>query len=381
VSGGPARRLARWVGRLIGHVYPESKAGWSRAMQAEIEWLEDDRAALGFALGCLWGGLREAARTRLEAMEGETIMTDSTAGGPHDARKTGLLCALAATGLGLVYLFAAGAPPAYLVVNAAAFLLGAVALSTPVGQAFAGRSRSGAALLMLGLCLLAVALFGASADGATRWIRIGPLGVQLSLVLLPLMIVAYARHSGAVGTLGMAVAAAALALQPDRAMAGVLALAMAALVLARPTLLAAAALAAAAAAFVVTLARPDGLVAVPYVDQVLITAFGVHPLAGAVVLLGALLLLAPAILGWLRDPDQRPLHLAFGATWLGCLLAATLANYPTPVVGYGGSAILGYLLGLAASPARRRTAAIMVDRDGATAEDEDRAPFTRTATA
>jgi hypothetical protein len=61
-----------------------------------------------------------------------------------------------------------------------------------------------------------------------------------------------------------------------------------------------------------------------------------------------LLLLVPSIVGVRTDPARAHIHLVFGAIWLGCVLAAGLGNYPTPVVGYGGSAILGYMLSLSA---------------------------------
>ena len=40
----------------------------------------------------------------------------------------------------------------------------------------------------------------------------------------------------------------------------------------------------------------------------------------------------------------------FGVVWLGTVVAAALGNYPTPVVGYGGSAILGYSMCLSLIP-------------------------------
>ncbi|MGJ3629499.1 hypothetical protein AB5I41_26430 [Sphingomonas sp. MMS24-JH45] len=82
--------------------------------------------------------------------------------------------------------------------------------------------------------------------------------------------------------------------------------------------------------------------AVPHVDGILTSAFDVHPLAGAAVLGGSALLLLPAVLGW-RFEDERAVHVAFGAAWIAAIAAAALGNYPTPIVGYGGSAIIGYL--------------------------------------
>jgi hypothetical protein len=361
------RRLARLVGGLLGRVYPASQSGWARAMRFEIEQIEGDGAALGFALGCLWGGCRERFA---DMARGEATMTIGF-GKLGQVRNSGIVCAAAATGLGLFYLAAAGAPPLYLVVNSVAFLLGLVALGG-IAAAAPMERFAGAAIVALGLCLLATAWFGASSDGASRWIPLGPLNVQLSLVVLPAMIVAFAHRTGAVGAVGIAVAALALALQPDRGMAGMLALAMAALAVARPGRSTGAAALAAAAGFAAALLRPDSLPAVPYVDRILFTAFEVHVLAGAATAIGAILLVVPAFVGLIADPARRPAYLAFGAAWLGCLLAAALGNSPTPLVGYSGSAILGYLLSLSLLPAGAAAAA----RNGtaAAADEGDRHP-------
>jgi hypothetical protein len=47
--------------------------------------------------------------------------------------------------------------------------------------------------------------------------------------------------------------------------------------------------------------------------------------------------------------------------------AAALGNYPTPLVGYGGSAVLGYLLSVALLPAgaRRSDAGVVAECSGA----------------
>lgn len=279
-------------------------------------------------------------------------MTSPSFGELRNPRNMAVACALAATCLGIAYLVAAGAPIRYPVVNAVAFLLGVVALGALARAAQPVGRYSGPLLLVLGASLLATALLGTSADGASRWIWIGPLSVQLSLVFLPVMIVAFARMPTPLGSVAIGVAAIALALQPDRAMAGVLALGLAVLAAARPGRFSIGALLVALAAFGTALGRPDALPAAAFVDRILFTAFDVHLLAGAAVLLGALLLLVPAVAGPRDDPDHGYIYLVFGAVWLGCILAAALGNYPTPVLGYGGSAILGYLLSVSLLPVR-----------------------------
>lgn len=278
----------------------------------------------------------------------------------RDPRAIGLACAAGAVGLGAVYLAAAQAPWSYIVVNSTAFMLGFIAYAALVRWDWGGTRRSGAIVLALAAVLLATALFGVSADGVTRWIRVGSLGVQVSLLFLPLMIVAFASHRDAAGTAGLIVAALAMALQPDRAMAGVLAGGLLTLAILRFDIRVGMALLAAVIAFAVTLVRPDTTPASPWVDRVLYTSFEVHPLLGAAVWAGALLLIVPAVYGFGKSSADKNVYAVFGAVWIGVVIAAALGNYPTPLVGYSGSAVLGYVLSLAslAPVAATRRAAV-----------------------
>lgn len=355
----PTRRAALHIARRLQSAFPERLSPWARAMRHEIEQIEGDPQALAFALGCLWAGWRSAVFERFSFQTRSEGMAKGWKNALREPRAIGVAAAVAATFLGLFYLVAAGAPARYVVVNLAALALGLVALGGVDKAGLTGPRSSGPAVALLGAALLATALFGASADGASRWIRLGPLGVQVSLVLVPFMLVSFARRPDRLSTAGIALAALAVAVQPDRAMAGVMVLGLAALATSRRDVSTIVALLAASAAFAVTLARPDALPAVPFVDRVVYTSFSVHPVAGAAVLLGLALLLLPGIAGRWQDPDEDGPYRVFGALWTGMIAAAALGNYPTPVVGYGGSAILGYVLGLAAFPpglAPRRSA-------------------------
>jgi cell division protein FtsW (lipid II flippase) len=240
---------------------------------------------------------------------------------------------------------AAGAPATYLAVNALSLVMGIAAFALMHLSGRAPRLPGGVATALGGL-LLATALFGGPVEGASRWVRVGGLALQVSLIVLPAMLVAFAQRRDLLATIGVVLAAVALALQPDRAMAGAMVSALAALALFRRDRWVASALAVAVAGFATTLIRPDRLPAVPYVDRILYTAFEVHAMAGIAVLGGALLLVVPAIAGQRLDPENRDVYAVFGAVWLGTVAAAALGNYPTPLVGYGGSAILGYALSL-----------------------------------
>jgi cell division protein FtsW (lipid II flippase) len=282
---------------------------------------------------------------------------EKRAGSLKNPRFVGVACAIGATGLGLAYMAAAGAPSVYLAVNALALVMGLAIFGVMPSSSGRMPSLIGGVLLASGGLLLATALFGVSVEGAARWMPVAGLNLQISLVVMPAMLVAFARRRDLLSTLGVMLAVVALALQPDRAMAGVLALSLAVLAVHRRDRWVVSALGVATAGFAATLLRPDRLPAVPYVDQIFYTAFEVHALAGLAVVGGALLLVVPAISGLRADPENRAVYAVFGLAWLSIAVAAAIGNYPTPLVGYGGSSVLGYAFSLAFLPGKMRSTA------------------------
>ncbi|PEQ10608.1 hypothetical protein B2G71_21240 [Novosphingobium sp. PC22D] len=268
-------------------------------------------------------------------------------------RPLALTCAFAALLLGMAYMALAGAPLRYFAVNGGAFAIGLLLLPAIDRAGVNDDVPSGALPLVLAVGLLASALFAQPVGGASRWLLIGPLAVQPSLVVLPAMLVAHAKRPGRLGDGAMILAALAVALQPDRAMAAALVAGLAVLRLSNGAARRRLPFAASLAAFAVTMLRPDTQPAMPWVDQILYTAFDVGLPAGLAVLGGSALLLAPALPALLTDhPGHTPLRV-FGAVWLALIAAAALGNYPTPMVGYSGSAVLGYVLALAVLPRQR----------------------------
>lgn len=274
----------------------------------------------------------------------------------HDyrgGRGLALICAIAAIGLGLVYLGSAGAPYRMPMMNVAALVLGLIVV-LPFFRRDPVQGRvAGVMAVFIGVSLLATALLGAEASGARRWISLAGIVLQPSLILLPLLIVTVARARDTLTTLGVVLAAVALALQPDRAMAGALVAGMAAVVLTQRDRIGLLCLAASIVAFAITMLRPDVVPAIPFVDRVFRTAFSTSVVAGAAVWLGAALLIAPAVVAAYRDRAYTAVYAAFGATWLAVVIAAVFADYPTPLVAYSGSSILGYVLATAGLPLSR----------------------------
>ena len=207
---------------------------------------------------------------------------------------------------------------------------------------------AGASTVAIGLLLLATALFGVHIEGASRWIRVAGISLQPSLILLPPAIVHFARNRGWLSSIGFAISGIALALQPDRAMAGTLAAGLAASWLHRREPLVAVALSAAISGFAATMLSADVVGPVSFVEHVVQSAFSFHGLAGLAIVAGLAAMLAPAAPALGARTRDRELFAVFGATWVAVIAFAIVGNYPTPLVGYGSSAIIGYCLSAAA---------------------------------
>ncbi len=272
-------------------------------------------------------------------------------------RRLGIVAATLATGLGIAVMAAGGARASYAIINAAALVIGMALLAIVLRQRGDNTRFDGTFILAAAAGLLATAMLGITIDGAVRWVRIGAVSLQPGLILLPLMIITFARTPNGVATLGMVAAALALALQPDRALAGTLVAGLAVVAMQQPGRRTVSALAAAIGGFCITLLRPDVLPATAFVEHVVVDAFALSAIAGGALVAGAALLILPAF-------ARSEAALVFAATWIAILVAALLGNYPTPLLGYGGSGIIGYLLSLAALPPQ-----VGMARDGADAED------------
>jgi cell division protein FtsW (lipid II flippase) len=259
----------------------------------------------------------------------------------------GSLCGATSVALGAIYMWAAGAPQRYILVNAAALAVGVIAASFIRRVPVRDRRFGGACTIAIGLLLLATALFGVHVQGAARWIGFSGIRLQPSLILMPIGMVHFARDRRWPSALGLAIAGIGLAMQPDRAMAGTLAAGLAALWLHRREPPVTLALVAAICGLAATMLRADVVAPVSFVEQVVQAAFAFHVLTGMAIVAGLATMLLPAVAGMGARTEQKEVYAVFGATWLGVIAFAIIGNYPTPLVGYGSSAILGYFLSAA----------------------------------
>lgn len=354
------RRFRSVAVRIAGfalRIMPPGQRDWAKAMVHEAGSIDSGPDALRFALGCVKGALIAAVRDRTaRIISGLAPASSSSSPGdpdmdPHTVFRArdpivGILCAVCAVGLGVTYMAIGGAPPRLIIINLAAVLVGLGLCLWLAKSRLLRDGRVNRIVPVLGAALLATAIFGVRADGAARWVDVAGLVVQPGLLFIPLMLMLQARRSDGWTSAGLALAIAATALQPDRAMAGVLVGALLVLAMKSRRRRDIGLAVTAVAGFVVTLIRPDNGGVSPFVDQILFTSFEIHPLAGLGLAFGVLLLVVPGVLQAMRGQGAAT-GLVFGTLWSLVVLAALLGNYPTPLVGYGGSAIVGYLLSIA----------------------------------
>lgn len=355
MSRRAVRRLSdRLLVRLVG-LAPARMRDWAEAVRAEAAAIADDGEALRFAAGAASG----LALTFIKARLSNAVDRARDGLGP---RPVAAFAAIAAVMIGVIHFYVADASASMILVNTASLGVGLALLAgAAIWQGLPDSGRTNASIIMAGLLML-TSMFGVSSHGVVRWVAAGPLMVQSSLILLPALLMMFARKVTAAGTAALLVAAAAMAMQPDRAMAGALLAGMAMLWLLHRNRQVALVLAASALGFLTTLVRADSLPPVRFAEGVFTQAWQVHPLLGIAVASAGALLLLPAAAFCTRHEDDVRQCAVFGAVWLAILLAAVIDNHPTPLVGYGGSAIIGYLLSACmlppGQPTRdRRTAA------------------------
>ncbi|AOL95185.1 hypothetical protein BG023_112271 [Porphyrobacter sp. LM 6] len=251
---------------------------------------------------------------------------------------------------GLAYLQTFGAPSRLIVINA-------LALVFALAWTLWGRvpSQRGGRLALAGLMafgLFLPLLLQLDAGGVSRWIPLGPVLMHSGTLLLPLLIVLTAREPR-LGPAILGLALLALGLQPDAGtLLGLTAATAALAVTQRSTLFALVS----GAALVLTLATFGAGTLEPqaFTEGVLAQVWAAAPLLALG--LGAALLVAPAWLLYRNLHVPRAEGYALAALLAGLGVAAILAPFPFPLIGYGASPILGFGLALGAlgrlSPAR-----------------------------
>lgn len=267
---------------------------------------------------------------------------------------------LVAVAVGALVSAASGVPAASWIRNLAAWGVGAGA---GIGLASAFHPR----FLSLFLCAmpigLAAALFSPDPSGVHRWVDVGPLHVNMALLLLPAGVVALSAlaRDARWPWLVVLVSLALLIVQPDASQATTLAVAAALIAIAvvRQLALRSALVVAVGALAALAWLRPDPLAPVAEVEGVIGLAWSLSPFAAvsAIALLAATAA-APAALTLTSPTNAGVAGFGLSACFAVWAIAPLLGAFPVPFVGIGMSAILGGWLGvgLLAGLLRRREA-------------------------
>ena len=241
---------------------------------------------------------------------------------------------------GVAWMAAAGAPPHYLVVNAAALLLATLW----IGYGWNPRAlsqRRGLTIALLAILFLPLVL-GPHVNGIARWIVLGPFALNTGMLAGPALAVLASRDPDYAVPILLTGLFAAL-LQPDAATG--FALTFAAIGAHDATkdwktgLVGIVGFIASLRMFVI-----GELPATPFVERVLIDALALSPWAA----LGLFLSLAASFaLILFASPAEKPARLALAGAFFGFSMAALMSHYPTILIGYGAAPILGFGFGLA----------------------------------
>lgn len=265
----------------------------------------------------------------------------------------------ATAAISLLAIRTAGAGTASVAVQAAAFLIGVMALWAASRTGRPGRGPR----LIVALAILVVAVLmlttGVEMQGAHRWLALGPVLIHPASLLGAPLLWLVAQDADDVWTSGVA-ALTILTFGLGFDGAASLAFAVGAtglLTAARGSWKTLAPLTALSWILALwSLAQSQALPRVPYVEDVMPMVWAVAPVLGVAAVIALILLSTPLLwMGWRAQGVVAAVGLAMGGFWIGLSAANLLGAYPAPVVGYGASPVIGWLvaIGLAMASARR----------------------------
>jgi hypothetical protein len=320
-----ARRvLMVMVRRLLG----AQQAEWAQAMQAEVAAAGSEREALSFAWGCLWAALDHAFAT--------------TRGGLVQVQNVGVLSCAGAVLAGCAFMHSAGAPGHYVWMNLLSLVLAVTTFYLlPRRRLQADQLLRAKLAFTLGALLLSAGL-GMAPTAASAWLHIGPVTLNLPWLLLPALLLASdvqpqsAARPWALG--GLLMACSSLALQADPLLLGLVAAVLAVRAWRQRDIASALLALAASALAVCVMPSWQAPQALAFVDQVVHRGFHQSEFMG----LGLALMQVMPL--WLALQHRQARQ--HGLVW-GLLVALSLPGWlPSPLVGFAGSFIVGYVLSL-----------------------------------
>lgn len=205
------------------------------------------------------------------------------------------------------------------------------------------------------LATMSATLLDAGLDGVHRWVRLGPIRLHPAALATPLLlltiVIAWERRKAALTIILIAAGLALHIAQPDAGQATAFAagaILLAAIpdkrIVARLSLVILASLGAFTA-----WTRPDPLLGVAMVEDIVPRAFAMHAGLGIVAVI-TLVMLPGAAIGIAQQSKTNRLRRLYGLTlaayFAASIIVVAIGEFPTPVLGFGASPIWGALWGL-----------------------------------
>jgi hypothetical protein len=94
--------------------------------------------------------------------------------------------------------------------------------------------------------------------------------------------------------------------------------------------------------------RPDPLPPAAFVEDIVLCAFALAPVMGAIALAALGLLVVSPLVGLAKEPTARVAAIGLASYFGGSLVAPCFGEFPVPLLGFGSSPLVGAFLGLAA---------------------------------
>ncbi len=241
---------------------------------------------------------------------------------------------------GALYMALGEAPARYVITNIGALVIGCLWIVTGRGPHTAtSRHLLAIATLLVLLAPLAISpeVRSTSGDQVLRWFPLGPLALHTGMLATPALVMLAARNRQLAAPILLAALAASF-LQPDAATG--FALTFAAVGLHHVTKDWKVGVVAAIGFFAsIKMAMVGQLPPQPFVERVLVEAAG-HSIVLALALAAAMI--ATFFLILFALPFDRAKRFTLAGLFFGFGMMALMANYPTPLIGYGAAPILGF---------------------------------------
>ena len=207
------------------------------------------------------------------------------------------------------------------------------------------------ALVTMACCVAVIgsAFFGPGLNGVHRWISAGPLLLQPAAILLPLFLICAGSVPRALVCIFALVSVTVLALQPDPASATALVAALSvrgAFAKERPTHVEWTALGLLVVLVMFSWSRQDPLPQVQHVEGIIALARSIHPALAWAGLLSLLLLPLPFVICSVLAGGKAA-SASLAAYFIVMELVCITGRFPVPVLGYGASPVIGYVLAVA----------------------------------